>query len=242
MYLPAYGRFASPDPAYDQNAEDTQSWNLYGYVRNSPLMSIDPTGETIYAVTYTRGNTHGDEEMKRAAQTRADELGKAKTFDATKDIVVLRGITSKNDLVDLGKKVKGMEKQFGKVGQFIMFSHASESGIWLHTSSGAGVSYSGKEIGSAMGLNWEKGAKAYFLGCRTAQFMTQSFANSEHVKTFGLQGYGQFSKRTDRWNSQIFGSSGPLYLVDPIRKNGGPDWFTGTYVREPVPATPQEDK
>jgi|GEM_PF-3698637 len=42
--LPMYGRFESPDPELDQQLEDIQSWNLYSYVRNNPVNSIDPTG------------------------------------------------------------------------------------------------------------------------------------------------------------------------------------------------------
>jgi RHS repeat-associated protein len=39
------GRFSSPDePLIDQDAMDPQSWNLYGYVRNNPLVYNDPTG------------------------------------------------------------------------------------------------------------------------------------------------------------------------------------------------------
>lgn len=44
FYLPWLGRFTAPDPARDQHFEDTQSWNIYSYVRNNPIMSIDPTG------------------------------------------------------------------------------------------------------------------------------------------------------------------------------------------------------
>jgi RHS repeat-associated protein len=44
-YLPMYGRFASPDPARDQHFEETQSWNIYSYVQNNPVMKIDPRGE-----------------------------------------------------------------------------------------------------------------------------------------------------------------------------------------------------
>jgi RHS repeat-associated protein len=44
FYLPQFGRFTAPDPARDQHFEDTQSWNIYSYVRNSPIMSTDPTG------------------------------------------------------------------------------------------------------------------------------------------------------------------------------------------------------
>ena len=44
FYAPMYGRFLSPDPARDQHFEETQSWNIYSYVRNQPTMQIDPTG------------------------------------------------------------------------------------------------------------------------------------------------------------------------------------------------------
>ena len=44
-YGSALGRFTSPDePFADQEPDDPQSWNLYAYVRNGPLTSIDPTG------------------------------------------------------------------------------------------------------------------------------------------------------------------------------------------------------
>jgi hypothetical protein len=45
FYLPMYGRFASPDPARDQHFEETQSWNIYSYVRNNPITNVDITGQ-----------------------------------------------------------------------------------------------------------------------------------------------------------------------------------------------------
>jgi len=45
-YFSGYqGRFTSPDePLLDQSPEDPQSWNLYSYVRNNPLIFVDPSG------------------------------------------------------------------------------------------------------------------------------------------------------------------------------------------------------
>ncbi len=38
------GRFLSPDNGVDQHPANPQSWNLYSYVHNSPLTSVDPDG------------------------------------------------------------------------------------------------------------------------------------------------------------------------------------------------------
>jgi RHS repeat-associated protein len=44
-YSGSQSRFANPDnPLNDQSEDDPQSWNLYSYVRNNPMVSIDPTG------------------------------------------------------------------------------------------------------------------------------------------------------------------------------------------------------
>lgn len=52
-YLPMYGRFASPDPARDQHFEQTQSWNIYSYVKNNPVTHFDPNGMEDRQSTYT---------------------------------------------------------------------------------------------------------------------------------------------------------------------------------------------
>jgi RHS repeat-associated protein len=46
------GRFMSPDPSglLTQRPADPQSWNMYAYARNNPLIFIDPTGlDCVYA-------------------------------------------------------------------------------------------------------------------------------------------------------------------------------------------------
>ncbi|MBI4911358.1 MAG: hypothetical protein HY823_01350 [Acidobacteria bacterium] len=47
MYLPAYGKFAQVDPAYDQTKDDPESWNLYNYVTNNPVTHSDPDGRAF---------------------------------------------------------------------------------------------------------------------------------------------------------------------------------------------------
>ena len=68
FYLPQFGRFSAPDPARDQHFEDTQSWNIYSYVRNSPVMSTDPTGMV-------------EEDKKNATETKGPQGGMSGTDD-----------------------------------------------------------------------------------------------------------------------------------------------------------------
>ena len=44
MYLPAYGKFVSPDPAHAMNGSNPETWNLYNYVTNNPVTHFDPNG------------------------------------------------------------------------------------------------------------------------------------------------------------------------------------------------------
>lgn len=55
-YGSSMGRFMSPDPSglLAQKPQDPQSWNLYAYARNNPLINIDPTGLDC---VYTSGSS-----------------------------------------------------------------------------------------------------------------------------------------------------------------------------------------
>ncbi len=61
FYVPWAGRFSAPDPGRDQQFEDTQSWNIYSYVRNSPVMSSDPTGMEQLLVYSAQNGVDGNE-------------------------------------------------------------------------------------------------------------------------------------------------------------------------------------
>jgi RHS repeat-associated protein len=59
-YLPAYGKFAQVDPAYDQTKDDPESWNLYNYVTNNPVTSTDPTGMWEWGTSLGGSATNAD--------------------------------------------------------------------------------------------------------------------------------------------------------------------------------------
>jgi RHS repeat-associated protein len=75
-YSSAQGRFTSPDAPVDQHPADPQSWNLYTYVRNNPLILTDPTGD------YACGQMTNDQctafgKMLTQAQSILDAANKA---------------------------------------------------------------------------------------------------------------------------------------------------------------------
>jgi hypothetical protein len=59
MYLPAYGRFGSPDaPGNDFDLTDPMSFNRYVYVRNRPTDCLDPNGTDIKYYFYNSTQSH----------------------------------------------------------------------------------------------------------------------------------------------------------------------------------------
>jgi RHS repeat-associated protein len=55
-YTPKLGRFLSVDPGKDWDPAQPQSWNLYAYVRNNPVTSIDPNGRNGISSYLQRAN------------------------------------------------------------------------------------------------------------------------------------------------------------------------------------------
>ncbi|GLH74886.1 hypothetical protein GETHLI_33880 [Geothrix limicola] len=92
FYAPQYGRFLSPDPARDQHFEETQSWNIYSYCQNNPVMKIDPTGmapdpvPTDNPITEHAFRNEADKAASKAqkdAQTKKEDLGNNIKFEKT---------------------------------------------------------------------------------------------------------------------------------------------------------------
>ena len=111
FYVPWFGRFASPDPARDQHFEETQSWNIYSYVRNSPIMSVDPTGMTTEGngITQAVGGAEGDftNRKKNEAQSggiHTDSDGVVRYMDTVggNNNVFKHNVTSKQFLDPVG--------------------------------------------------------------------------------------------------------------------------------------------
>jgi hypothetical protein len=73
------GRFLSPDNGSDQHPANPQSWNLYAYGRNNPLVMIDPSGNYVCGNSMTAAQCdqfQGDlNHAQEAANTLKGEYG-----------------------------------------------------------------------------------------------------------------------------------------------------------------------
>jgi hypothetical protein len=224
------GRFTSVDPynpIVDTEKEEDfreylgqpQNWNRYAYVWNNPLKHIDPFGEKVYVVTYTYGNSHGDDEFKRAAETRAGEIQGMKGFDPKKDTVLLKGVYKKEDFAGVLKDANSLKKQFGKVEQVTLYSHSGTGqGPVFHNAQGEGTQFSQAEL-SNLKVNWSGSASAVFCGCYTGANFAQNFANAQGVPAFGYDRYAYFSSSPDKRTGP--NSTGPLYLIATDGRENG---------------------
>jgi RHS repeat-associated protein len=199
-----------------------QEWNLYSYCIDNPIRFIDPAGESVYVVTYTVGNTKGDEDLRRVALTKASRIMEQKGFDPKKDKVLVKGVKTKDEFSNVLKEANSLEKSFGKVRELNLFSHSGRNqGPVFHTGNGMPIQFSKSEL-NELPVNWESGASASFFGCRTALSVAQDFANSQKVTSYGFEGFTYFSaspkQRVDP------SSQGPLYMIDAPGFNNGGLW------------------
>jgi RHS repeat-associated protein len=63
------GRFMSPDDGTDQDLFEPQSWNLYSYVRNNPLTSVDADGKQVTVCSFV---TNSDGSTGESCNTISD--------------------------------------------------------------------------------------------------------------------------------------------------------------------------
>jgi len=234
------GRFMTPDPlpwAHWQNGRDSdeknfaayienpQNFDLYSYVRNAPLTSVDPNGETTYVVAYSQGNKAGDENFYKMALTRMNEIQSTKGFNPTKDIVLVESVDSFKAFTNVVNEANGLEGRFGKIGEVTYIGHAGQDGPIFREGT-THQEQPGNKGGDAffkLQINWAPDAVARFYGCKTA-FPTPwrkggsfagEFANDQGVRTWG------FDQRTSVSGTPVgkdkkyfFGLGGPdLYLV-----------------------------
>jgi RHS repeat-associated protein len=70
-YGSSMARFMSPDDGTDQDPSDPQSWNLYAYVRNNPLINTDPDGHDCVNASNAANGTISVQSTQNASDCKA---------------------------------------------------------------------------------------------------------------------------------------------------------------------------
>ncbi|NOZ12919.1 MAG: hypothetical protein GXO69_04630 [Acidobacteria bacterium] len=72
-YTAGSGKFLQVDPGDDYDPIHPMSFNLYGYVRENPVMGTDPTGTNRFKIDgkwqWEKGDTYTDKDQDRREQT-----------------------------------------------------------------------------------------------------------------------------------------------------------------------------
>lgn len=120
-YNPLLGRFLSIDPGRDIDALNPQSWNLYAYVRNSPVGATDPTGRTTKAREKYTGTSPAERcegssgtSNNCIAQEKARREAEARQWEADAKAAEYRDAQNKQFWSDVET-----------VGKFVLTSEAS---------------------------------------------------------------------------------------------------------------------
>jgi RHS repeat-associated protein len=93
----ALGRFTSADqPFYDQYQSNPQSWNLYSYTRNNPLLYVDPEGRGVRVCTL-------DEDGKETCVNMSDPEY-ARVREGNPGVVLPSGALPMGDILCGGQK------------------------------------------------------------------------------------------------------------------------------------------
>lgn len=104
------GRWPSPDPAGigAANLTDPQTWNRYGYVRNTPLIMTDPTG--MDGLDYYLALQNGDNELMNGGL-----YGPSAGIGGLSDLDLQNWVTAKNEAMCPGG---GCIQKLGPDGQW----------------------------------------------------------------------------------------------------------------------------
>lgn len=124
----------------------------------------------------------------------------------------MRGVKTKEDFKGVLKEANGLQKQYGKVEQVVLYSHAgADKGPVFHGQDGQPTQFSQREL-SGLRVNWSSTATARFYGCYTSPNFARNFANAQGVPTYGYDKFAYFSNRHDKMVPDE-GGGRPLYLI-----------------------------
>ena len=162
--------------------QDTQS---NGQTQQQQAAANGTGGRRVHFIAYTVGNPDGDDDFKKAAETRARDFQNSKSFDPNRDVVLLYGLGSKDNF----KWALEDAQKFGNIQELALFSHGGRNdGPIFHNAAGAEENLTKDEV-AGLKINFTPSAHADFMACHTAtNGFSQNFANAHKVLALGFAG------------------------------------------------------
>jgi len=200
----AQGRFTSPDPVFMTKARvyDPQQWNQYAYVRNNPMIHVDPDGRELRLAVYN-SSQYSREAVQRAANIVVSRLRSAGVQNVSSE--VRQGVPSAGDQARQGL--------VGLLG-FVTGSQHSHMAEVRSSRKGEGLLNSGIKEGEA-GRNFN-GSSAVDAS------QVQRKAGDEDKAVVGLAnlmthelGHDVFVGHSESPDNAMFGSASADWLFNP---------------------------
>jgi hypothetical protein len=164
-------RWLSVDP----KAKDYAGMSPYNFVGNTPIRAVDPDGKDIYILFATTGNKRGDAMFSASANTRKDNIESSKSFDPSKDRVVVLQVADLSQIKNMvAQTVNDLSKQYGQTKEVGLWSHgAAEHGPSGGTTTSNDASGDGRQMSlegwGDVDFNWKEGGASFTMyGCNTA--------------------------------------------------------------------------
>ena len=204
-----------------------------GFGGVNPFELNNHTVFATYIIIHTVGNPSGDDDFRRAAVTRADEIMASPAFDPKKDIVLVYAVQTKDNFKWALSDAAAKQQTYGSVEQLAIFSHGGQQfGTIFHDAKGHEEQFSKSEMANLQ-IHFSPTARADFMMCHAAtNGYAQSFADAHNVKTRAF-GDTVFSGSP---NEKTYGylHGGPEYLL-----GSGGGWFARHFWgTSPVPPQP----
>lgn len=222
----------------DPMSDKYPSISPYAYCAWNPVKLVDPNGEEVYMLFYTKGNKKGDGMFKAAALTRKRDIENSSSFNKDKDIVVLCGVSDLSNIqgtVDQIREKYG--EKYGKTKEFDLWSHGGLDGPTGSTMTstnrlddGSGKNQMSMDGWSSINFDWSENARASFYGCRTGvedngSSFAQRLSNCENfsgVLVSGMSDYGFPS-----YSSSSYQKHSDDYIIS---ENNGKITYKTTYM------------
>ena len=189
----AQGRFTSPDPMTG-SPSDPQSWNMYSYARNNPLLYTDPDGQT-YRICDTSRNCDDDYSDANFDKNLGKTSKNGTIYDSNGNKIGTYQRTSFDDLGPLGNSFYlGMAARRQASNQFVgAFAVGS---VALGTGGALAVNAVGLTAGAGLTIvNLQGAAQAAALTLPAGAKLAQMIARSGNSQFIGNpQGFLSFAR------------------------------------------------